>query len=149
MLGLGEVRVLPDEGGLRLRVTIAVVLELLPKRELEALVLLGDIGMGIEIIAKVNLVIVAGNAQVDVENPLGEAFRRVTLVEVAVGHGQVAMGCKPRLGRIDGRIIGQLDEYVDDGFCPDAVAAPAEEREQDKRNRLTVNPSSIYKCLRR
>ena len=59
------------------------------------------------------------------------------------------MGCKPRLGRIDGRIIGQLDEYVDDGFCPVAVAAPAEEREQDKRNRRTVNPSSIYKCLRR
>lgn len=73
MLGLGKVRVLPDESGLCLRVAVAVVLELLPERELEALVLLGDIRMGIEIIAEVNLVIVAGNAQVDVENPLGEA----------------------------------------------------------------------------
>lgn len=77
--------------------------------------------MGVEIIAEAELVVIANNTQVDVEDTLGEAFRRIALVEVSVGHDQVAMGRKTRLRGFDGGFVRQLDQDVDDGFAQDAV----------------------------
>lgn len=54
------------------RVAITIVLELLPERELEALVLSGDIGMGVEVVTEAEFVVIAGDTHVDVEDTLGE-----------------------------------------------------------------------------
>lgn len=68
------------------------------------------------------------------EDALGEALRGVALVEITIRHGEIALRLERRLCGVDGDIIGQLDEYVDDGLGPDAVNRGA----ADVMNRVRV-----------
>lgn len=67
---------------------------LLPQAKLQRFVFPGNLRIGIQIIAKIQLVMVAGAAQVQMKDPLGKPVFRIAFVKGqpagTLGHTQIA-----------------------------------------------------------
>ena len=101
------------------------MLEALPQRELERLVLPGDLGMVVEEVAEIELVVVARVAQMDVEDLVCKAVRGVAAVErdpsTLGGHHDEAGLLERARCRLHVRALRELDQDVYDVLRHDAV----------------------------
>ena len=112
-----------DKRGLRLGITITIMFESSAKITLDGRIVATQLRMLQQIVAKVQLVRVAGAAHMQMEHALRVSTGRISLVEAQVQwlvvgaiHPYPSFTREPRARLVDAYLIGEFDEDIDRGL---------------------------------